>query len=107
MKSTFLSALFLCFLDYRIRHGEHCGGVGPGTAKWPTELNTGTLKSLETCKMICQAFDECTGFDVRRSDGICWLYREGPLDRPINLDRFKSNDYDCYEKMGAYRTNPN
>ena len=59
-----------------------------------SDSNYGTMKDIYSCKEECDKHEECGGFSMIPSSGICGHWKRGP----ITLTQKWGTDRDCYMK---------
>ena len=93
-------ALTFLFLDYQVVPGYSCGGVpinkwdDGSDAYWGRYFH----QDLPTCKKRCSKYQECKGFVVVHSTGVCGHWKKGSLKSTEQYGK----DRDCYMKIKGY-----
>ena len=78
--------------QYSVTKGKHCGGTS--IKEWNDGMNSNyrRVDDLDECIGICNLHAECDAFVYRLRDGICGMWKKGPLY--LNT----KSGHDCHKK---------
>ena len=85
---------FLTSLGYDLTCEYSCDGGIIRTWDDGSDSKYGTMKDIYSCKEECDKHEECGGFSMIPSSGICGHWKRGP----IALTQKWGTDRDCYMK---------